>query len=356
MSYQLPDGVTSHTVETDRLRVHYLATGPDDGISVVFLHGNIASSLFWDDTLAALPERYRGIACDMRGFGDTEPKPIDATRGVGDFADDLVSLLDSLEIERAHLVGWSTGGITAMQVTADHPRRVRSVTLVDSVPPHGFGGTRDLVGTPINEDFSGTGAAIVPPEVLERIKSGDTSSESEMSPRVFMNAFYWKQGFRVDSGREDALVDELLKSVVSEGNLPGDVATSEYWPGFAPGTAGVNNALSGKYANVLRLADVDPKPPLLWVQGTDDLVVSDASLYDMGNLGQLGVIPDYPGQDVYPIQPMVSQFRWFLERYREGGGTAQEVVIEGAGHSPHIDHPDEFQAAFFGFLTNLDQA
>lgn len=353
MSYQLPTGVTSQTVQTERLLIHYLTSGPDDGTAVVFLHGNIASSLFWDETLAALPSDYRGVACDMRGFGDTEPMPIDATRGVGDFADDLGSLLDTLEIDKAHLVGWSTGGITAMQYAADHPVRVLSLSLVDSVPPHGFGGTGDLAGTPINADFSGTGAAIVPPEVLERIQNGDTSSESDMSPRTFMKAFYWKQGYDIDSDREDAFVGALLKSVVSEGNLPGDIGGSGHWPGFGPGVRGVNNALSGKYANVIRLADVDPKPPLLWIQGTDDLVVSDASLYDMGNLGNLGMIPDYPGEDVYPIQPMVSQFKWFLERYRDGGGRAVETIIDGAGHAPHIDHPDEFQAAFFGFLGDV---
>lgn len=350
MSYQLPAGVTAHDVETDRLRVHYLATGNSDGIPVVFLHGNIASSLFWDDTLAALPDSYRGIACDMRGFGDTDAKPIDATRGVGDFADDLESLLDTLAIDRAHIVGWSTGGVSAMHFAADHSHRVMSLTLVDSVPPHGFGGTGDLVGTAINSDYSGTGAAIVPPEVLERIQNGDTSAESDMSPRTFMKAFYWKPGFDIDPDREDALVDELLKSVLSEGNLPGDIAGSDHWPGFAPGVSGVNNALSGKYCNVIRLADVDPKPPILAVQGTDDLVVSDASLYDMGNLGKLGMIPDYPGEDVYPVQPMASQLKWFLERYRDGGGSATESVIEGAGHAPYIDHPAEFQEVFFGFL------
>lgn len=352
MTYSLPGNVSSHHVDTSRLRVHYLAT-EGDGEPVIFLHGNIASSLFWDETLATLPDGFKGIAVDLRSFGGTEPKPVDATRGMGDFADDLDALMDALDIETAHLVGWSTGGLAAMQYALDHPTRVRSITLVDSVPPHGFGGTADLEGTPINQDYSGTGAAIVPQEVLERIRDEDRSSESDMSPRVFMNAFYWKQGYKVDSDREDAFVEELFKCAIGEDNLPGDLASSDHWPGFAPGTRGVNNALSGKYSNILALADVDPKPPLLWVQGSDDLVVSDASLYDMGNLGKLGLIPDYPGEDVYPIQPMVSQMRWFVEKYESNGGDTTQVVIENAGHGPHIDHPQEFQAAFHDFLARV---
>jgi pimeloyl-ACP methyl ester carboxylesterase len=192
----------------------------------------------------------------------------------------------------------------------------------------------------------------MPADTLKRIEAGDRSSESDFSPRVFMNAFYWKAGFTVDPAREDAFVDAILKTVIGDHNEPGDVAQSDHWPGFAPGRRGILNALSGRYADVTRLGDVDPKPPILWVHGTDDLVVSDTSSYDMGYLGQLGVVPGWPGADVYPAQPMVSQIRRFLERYQAGGGTTVEVEIERAGHGPHIDHPAEFQAALFSFLDD----
>ncbi|MGH9117580.1 MAG: alpha/beta hydrolase [Acidimicrobiales bacterium] len=350
---QLPDGVRPTSIDTDRLRIHALVAGPDDGVPVVFLHGNLATSLFWDETLDALPDRYRGIAVDMRGFGDTEPKPVDATRGVGDLADDLDAMIETMGLDRPHLVGWSTGGLVAMRFAADDPGRVRSLTLVGSVPPYGFGGTGDTDGTPINDAYSGVGAGIMPEETLTRVGSGDLSSESDFSPRVFMNAFYWKQGFTVDPAREDAFVEAICTTVIGEDNNPGDIVPAEHWPGFGPGTRGTLNALSGRYGNVARLADVEPKPPILWVQGTDDLVVSDTSSYDIGHLGRLGVVPGWPGAAVYPAQPMVAQMRAFLERYRSAGGTTVAVEIEGAGHGPHIDHAPEFQAAFFAFL---DQA
>lgn len=40
------------------------------------------ASLFWQPTMLALPAAYRPIAVDLRGFGDTDPAPVDATRGV----------------------------------------------------------------------------------------------------------------------------------------------------------------------------------------------------------------------------------------------------------------------------------
>jgi pimeloyl-ACP methyl ester carboxylesterase len=52
----------------------------------LFVHGNVSSALFWQPTMLALPEPYRPLAIDLRGFGDTDPEPVDATRGLGDCA------------------------------------------------------------------------------------------------------------------------------------------------------------------------------------------------------------------------------------------------------------------------------
>ena len=80
----LPDGVRGATLQTDRLRMRYIESGPPDGIPVVMIHGNLATSRFYEHVMVVAPERYRCIAPDMRGFGDTERLPIDATRGVRD--------------------------------------------------------------------------------------------------------------------------------------------------------------------------------------------------------------------------------------------------------------------------------
>ena len=63
-------------------------------------------SMCWGITL-----EIRGIAPDQRGFGAADPaQKIDATRGMGDLADDAIALLDHLGIGKAHVVGNSLGG------------------------------------------------------------------------------------------------------------------------------------------------------------------------------------------------------------------------------------------------------
>ena len=68
-------------------------SGPEDGVPVVLIHGNLSTGRFYEHLFAGAPERYRLIAPDMRGFGDSERKPIDATRGLRDWADDTAALL-----------------------------------------------------------------------------------------------------------------------------------------------------------------------------------------------------------------------------------------------------------------------
>ena len=84
-------GITEKRMPTSRLTVGMLSvTGPGPGgppgPAVLFVHGNVSSSLFWQPAMLALPEPYRPLAMDLRGFGDTDPEPVDATRGARDYA------------------------------------------------------------------------------------------------------------------------------------------------------------------------------------------------------------------------------------------------------------------------------
>ena len=182
------DGITSQMIQTSRLNTHVLTSGPDDGAPVVFLHGNFSAATYWEETMLALPAGYRGIAPDLRGYGWTEDKLIDATRGMGDWVDDLVALLEALSIERAHLVGWSLGGGVVMRFIADHPDKVLSTTLIAPVSPYGFGGTRDNDGTLCYDDFAGSGGGTVNPEFVKRIIEGDRGVDDPNSPRNVINS------------------------------------------------------------------------------------------------------------------------------------------------------------------------
>ena len=88
-------GVNARMVTTERLTTRVLFAGPEDGIPVLFIHGNFSSATWWEETLSTLPPGYRGIAPDQRGYGDADPSAkIDATRGMRDFVDDALALMD----------------------------------------------------------------------------------------------------------------------------------------------------------------------------------------------------------------------------------------------------------------------
>jgi pimeloyl-ACP methyl ester carboxylesterase len=350
----LLQGVAAKTVDTPRLRTHLLTGGTEGREPVFFVHGNVSSSRFFEETLAALPNEagYRGFAPDLRGFGGSETKPLDATRGLGDFSDDLYALAVALGLgdTKIHLVGWSVGGTIAVRYVVDHPDGVASLTLVNPMSPYGFGGTKDASGIPCWPDHAGSGGGTTNPEFVSRLKEGDRSEEDPNSPRNVMNAFYFKPPFRVPKEREEVLLSSMLSTKVAAENYPGDAAPSENWPNVAPGTKGMNNAISPKYCDLGGFAGIDPKPPVLWIRGADDAMVSDASLLDFGYLGQLGAVPGWPGEEVYPPQPMVSQIRAVLGEYASRGGACREEVVPDCGHSPHIEKPEEFRRALFGFL------
>jgi hypothetical protein len=142
----------------------------------------------------------------------------------------------------------------------------------------------------------------------------------------------------------------MLSTKVAEENYPGDATPSDNWPNVAPGKRGMNNAISPKYCDLGGFARIDSKPSVLWIRGVDDALVSDASLLDFGFLGKLGAVPGWPGEEVYPPQPMVSQIRAVLKAYARNGGSYREEVIGDCGHSPHIEKPEEFRRTLFGFL------
>lgn len=104
--------------------------------TLLLIHGNMSSSLHWDLLFSELEDRYRLYALDLRGFGSSSyHHPIDSLR---DFADDVVSFVDAIGIDRFAVAGWSTGGGVALELAAELPERVQRVILIESVGVKGY--------------------------------------------------------------------------------------------------------------------------------------------------------------------------------------------------------------------------
>ncbi len=98
------------------------------GAPVLFLHGLAGDHGVFERQTSDLSQDYRTIRVDARGHGQSAVPEGPWT--IADFAADFVGLLDRLEIEAAHVVGHSAGGVFAMSMALDHPTRVRSLFLV----------------------------------------------------------------------------------------------------------------------------------------------------------------------------------------------------------------------------------
>lgn len=122
-TYQrLSDGVT-----------HYRLDGPVDGPLVVLVHGGTIPIWTWDAQVPALTGAgYRVLTYDAFGRGYSDRPDVSYGRAL--YAGQLGELLDSLGLaDPFHLVGLSQGGGTVVTFTADHPERVRSLTLIAPV-------------------------------------------------------------------------------------------------------------------------------------------------------------------------------------------------------------------------------
>jgi pimeloyl-ACP methyl ester carboxylesterase len=342
------------TVAVRGISLNVLLAGPAGGTPVLLVHGNCSSADFWRPLLRHLPPTVRIVAPDLRGYGRSETAPVDATRGLRDFADDVAALLDDPSLfpgggpvtVGAHSMGCGV----AMQLLIDHPDRVSALLLEAPLSPYGFGGTRDLEGTPTTADFAGTGGGAANPDFVSRIASGDRGADGPTSPLSVLRSAYVADPASLGED-EQLLLDTVLSTAIGDDNYPGDSKPSDNWPGMAPGDRGVLNTMAPNHFNVAAgLVAVPAKPPITWVRGDKDAIVSDTSFFDLAYLGSLGAVPGWPGADACPPQPMVSQTRAVLDRYAAAGGAYTEVVYENCGHSPHVERPTEVAAELLKLL------
>ncbi|OGO52421.1 MAG: hypothetical protein A2148_05880 [Chloroflexi bacterium RBG_16_68_14] len=122
-----------HTTEARGLRFHYVEWGDEGAPAVLLLHGLSAMCRIWDPFARAYQNRYRLIALDQRGHGDSS-WPEEPDYSTDDYVADLEALVDGWGLERFALIGLSMGGMNAMAYAARHPERVTHLVPVDIRP------------------------------------------------------------------------------------------------------------------------------------------------------------------------------------------------------------------------------
>jgi 3-oxoadipate enol-lactonase len=101
-----------------------------DGPPLVLLHGFPLDHHLWGQVMPLLVDTFDVILPDLRGFG--ESTTVDSPYTMDDYASDIASLLDQLEVQKAAIVGHSMGGYVALAFARLYPERVRGLGLVSS--------------------------------------------------------------------------------------------------------------------------------------------------------------------------------------------------------------------------------
>jgi pimeloyl-ACP methyl ester carboxylesterase len=139
--------------------VYYTDSG-GSGVPVVFMHAATGSTQSWEhQTPAFVKAGYRVIAFDRRGWGRSETVTGAAPSTA---ADDLIALLDSLRIDRVHLVGTAAGGFVTLDTALSFPTRLRSIVVANSI-----GGVTDPEFVELGRRLRPAQFTAMPPELRE---------------------------------------------------------------------------------------------------------------------------------------------------------------------------------------------
>jgi haloacetate dehalogenase len=125
------------TLDEVTLSVHQAGSGP----ALILLHGYPQNHMCWHRVAPAFADRFRVIVPDLRGYGDSDAPPDDATHAVYSkrrMARDIVALMDRLDLPRAHVLGHDRGGRVAYRMALDHPDRVTRLGIIEIVPTGDF--------------------------------------------------------------------------------------------------------------------------------------------------------------------------------------------------------------------------
>lgn len=120
----------SLTITVNNLTVSYINEGPPNPPTIIFIHGFPLNKLMWEKQIEILKENYRVIAYDIRGHGNSDAGDDDFSIEL--FVNDLLSLMDTLKIEKTILCGFSMGGYIALNAIENYPERFNALLLCDT--------------------------------------------------------------------------------------------------------------------------------------------------------------------------------------------------------------------------------
>ena len=130
---QSPDSPRSQRIRLPRVELHYLGWGEPQNPPIVLVHGGSAHAHWWDHIAIELAQKYRVIALDLRGHGDSS-WPAPPSYEIDDYVADLTAFVVALRLPPLVLIGHSLGGLIALAYAARHSATLRALIVVDMGP------------------------------------------------------------------------------------------------------------------------------------------------------------------------------------------------------------------------------
>lgn len=224
--------------------------------TLLLIHGNMTSSRHWDILTEKIKEKYKILAVDMRGFGQSSyNSPINS---LNDFAKDIEELLDILKVDICSAIGWSTGGGVALELAANIPEKIEKVILLESVGVKGYPiFKKDSNGQPTDELLKTKNEIAEDPIQVKPVLNALAAKNKEFYRKL------WNMAIYTHNKPNDELYEEYLDDMLTQRNLV-DVDYALVYFNITNESNGVNNG-SDKCKLV--------KAPVLILQGNHDYVV-----------------------------------------------------------------------------------
>ncbi|MBR3875926.1 MAG: alpha/beta hydrolase [Clostridia bacterium] len=265
----------------------YLDEG--QGPVVVMVHGNMSSSVHFEPLITRIKDKYRCIAVDLRGFGDSSYNNRFDT--LEELADDVNAFTEALGLDSYYLVGWSNGGGVSLKLCAKYPDKVKKFFDIEGA---------GLKGYPVykKENYKSTGEPYASKEEMaaDPLQVAPALACFEKGDAATMTAIWDATIYTVNMPtreQNDLWMSETLKQrnlVDLDWALANLNMSDEYTP-YGKGDGSIKNI----------------KCPVMLTMGEKDIIV-----------------PDY----------MV------LDNYNALGSLATLLPYENCGHSPMVDCPD----------------
>lgn len=264
-----------------------------NGPTLLLIHGNQSSSLFYEHLMEDLKEKAHIYAIDLIGFGDSSYHH--AHKTMKDWADDLALFMEEKEIDQAIVLGWSAGGGCALELAACYPDKVKHLILLASVGVQGF-------KLPLRDE----NGAIVEGKYLSK-REDIIKDPGTMIPIT-----------HAIEKKDSAFLEKVWKATIFNLHCPKKEDLDAYMQAILKERCFVDISVALCQFNITSEDDLvkgsgrihDIQCPVTWIHGKKDIIVN----YEVG----------------------ANSVKFFDAK-------AQLLPIEDAGHASFMDQPERFK-------------